>query len=90
MTVARLLHVLALTGFCALGACATTGSSCEQQLSACLKRCENSTDERGPAMSSLPPYTTETECEKRCRCPKAPTTPKPPQPPPTPTGNAQP
>lgn len=86
----RLLSLAIVVTACGLGACATTSSSCEQQVSACLKRCENSTDDRGPALSSMPPYRTETECEKRCQCPKATTTPKPPQGPPTPTGNAQP
>jgi hypothetical protein len=90
MIFARWLSLAIVVTACALGSCATTSSNCEQQVSACLKRCENSTDDRGPALSSLPPQITETECEKRCGCPKATTTPKPPQGPPTPTGNAQP
>jgi hypothetical protein len=95
MSFTRSLVPLLLTAFCVcvLCACATTSADCEQQVNACLKRCEATTDpiaQRAPApTSAMPPQSTVTVCESRCGCPHVKTTP-PPQGKPTPTGTAKP
>lgn len=51
-----------------LASCATTSEACREQVSACLERCQNAVPDDKPALTSLPPEDTTTECERRCRC----------------------
>ena len=73
----------------AVASCATVGDDCKRQMSECVKRCERADSGHEPALRSLPPVTTQTECESRCGCRNQTAKPPPPQGPPTLTGSQQ-
>lgn len=76
----------------ALSACATADPKCEQEIDACVKRCE-ATGGNEVEHEHVSPEQSMTYCEERCqKCRESTTPPAPSQSssPPTYTGNAQP
>jgi hypothetical protein len=69
-----------------LGACASTGTQCQKDISDCIARCESASGPaRAPAIDEHHPQQGMSECEKRCGCRPRPAK-NAPAPKPTPTG----
>ena len=74
----------------ALSACATVDPQCQQEIDACMKRCEASGGNE-VTHEHLSPEQSMTYCEERCQKCRGSTTPPPPSSsPPTHTGSAKP
>jgi len=84
------LYTLGFLLVAALGGCATVSPACQQEIDACLKRCE-ATGGRDVKKEQLSPEFSTTWCEDRCgNCREPKSAPAPaPSPPPTYTGTAK-